>query len=183
MIDSSGGSDSVSVRRLSHDTPRVLREVQDSGRIVTVTKHGSISALLIPTDVGELVEQWLSLRREYAAQISAVLGGSIDLDALSRASTEPTSAAPADVVSVGVKEFSESTAEFLRRAEEGDLVFLRRHGAIFALLVRCSLGDLVEMRIANDRELYGRLAQVGDIEPNDRNVADFDEVAVEQAAD
>jgi antitoxin (DNA-binding transcriptional repressor) of toxin-antitoxin stability system len=148
-VDSSS-DDSVGVRVLSHDTTRVLRDLEADPRLLAVTKQGRIVAVLIPTSLPAMFKRWLSLSpgREDAVR-GLQRDGAPDLD---RLASENHDGEDLDhpIVSVGIKEFAAATSEYLRRAEEGQWVFLRRHSRPVAVLVRFSLPELMRITIESE---------------------------------
>jgi antitoxin (DNA-binding transcriptional repressor) of toxin-antitoxin stability system len=156
IVPNAGGHDSVSMRQLSHETTQVIGEFETRGQPVAVTKHGNIVALLIPTSVSGIVQKYLWLNPTQAAAVRAVLGEEVvPVDLVS----DVTPATPR-IHQVGIKQFAQSTAESLRRAEDGELVFLLKNGQIIGLLVRFSLEELVRIKIQSDEELRLAISMV-----------------------
>jgi antitoxin (DNA-binding transcriptional repressor) of toxin-antitoxin stability system len=157
----------VSTRSLSHSTTTVLKLVEEHGQPVAVTRNNRVVAALIPVTAAELVSRWLSRRPDATDAISEALahwrelGDASDFfaDVPPRARRELGGVATdmTNLTDIGVRELSKSTSQLLRAVEGGQVVLIRRHSKIVAVLVPCNRNEFVQLLLRSNPDFAKRL--------------------------
>ncbi len=172
----SSSDQEVSTRTLAHNTTRVLRDLESLQEPILITRHNRIVAALIPSTLADIVSRWFASQTSLVRAISTALRAPDEaprasdlLGELSGGASSTSDAGPPPVAEIGVRKLSQSTSQVLRAVDKGQVILIRRHSKIVAVLVPCNLQDLLEGRLERDPEVADILKDTvkGSLQPAD----------------
>ena len=152
----------VSTRDLSHNTTRVLRDLETIEQPLLVTRHNRIIAALIPSTMIDVVSRWFekdssasrAVVQSLATPDSAYAASEmfVDLGQAQARSNRATPPSPPRVSEIGVRQLAQATSQILNAVTQGHALLIRRHAHLIAVLVPCSVADVLGGKLDHDPE-------------------------------